>query len=91
MIHTDTRGSLDERNPAFFGRFPQKHIVVVLSILTCSGMMGVPLNSPCFWILYYCVTSVLLLCYICVTSELLLWRYFCEYKCVTIGPIVVFF
>ena len=33
----------------------------------------------------------LLLCYICVTSVLLLWRYFCEYKCVTIGPIVVFF
>ena len=74
MIHTDTRGSLDERNPAFFGRFPQKHIVVFLSILTCSGMMGVPLNSPCFWILYYCVTSVLL--YSCVTFVLLLCYYF---------------
>ena len=63
MIHTDNRGSLDERNPTFFGRFPQKHTVVFLSILACCGMMGVPLNSPCFWILYYCVTSVLLLCY----------------------------
>ena len=53
MIPTDTRGSLDERNPTFFGRFPQKHTLVFLSILTCCGMMGVPLNSPCFWILYY--------------------------------------
>ena len=87
MIHTDTRGSLDERNPAFFGRFPQKHIVVFLSILTCCGMVGVPLNSPCFWILYYCVTSVLLLCYFCVSSVLLLSRVFC----VTIGPIGVCF
>ena len=36
MIHTDTRGSLDERNPTFFGRFPQKHTVVFLSILAAA-------------------------------------------------------
>ena len=77
MIYTDTRGSLDERNPTFFGRFPQKHTVVFLStyLLWHDG------RSAKFSMLL----DSLLLCYICVTSVLLLWRYFCEYCCVTLG------
>ena len=65
MIHTDTRGSLDERNPAFFGRFPQCFSVYLLavawwafrSILHASGFS----------------TTVLHLCYFCATNLTLLF------------------